>query len=110
MKKILIVPCAVMNEKSILSFIRLPARLDAKQAGEVLGFMPHEVSVLISAGLLKPLGRPAQNGHKFFCATEISELSQDRDWLDKATRAVAKHWQHRNQKANVNGLMDRSEK
>jgi hypothetical protein len=42
------------------------------------------------------LGKPAQNGHKFFSAAEISALSQNREWLDKATRAVAKHWKSRN--------------
>ena len=80
----------------MLLLSRLPARLDVDQAAEVLGFLKHEISVLLSAGLLRPLGKPAQNGHKFFCTTEILELSQNRDWLDKATRAVAKHWQERN--------------
>lgn len=83
---------------SLLSCSRLPARLSVDQAAEVLGFLPHEISVLMRAGLLKPLGRPAANGHKFFCAAEIAGLSQDRDWLDKATRTVAKRWQERNRK------------
>jgi len=89
-----------MNEKSLLSCSRLPARLDVNQTAEVLGFLPHEISVLLGVGLLKPLGRPASNGHKFFCATEILELSQNHDWLDKSTRAVAKCWQEKNRKAN----------
>jgi len=46
--------------------------------------------------LLKPLGKPAANGHKFFSAVEISSLTTNREWLDKATRAVAKHWKERN--------------
>jgi len=77
---------------------RLPARLSVDQVGEILGFLRHEVSVLMSAGILKPLGKPSANGHKFFCAAEIAELSQNRDWLDKATRTVAKRWQERNRK------------
>ena len=85
-----------MKERSILQLNRLPARLDVEQAAEVLGFVRHEISVLIKAGLLKPLGRPASNGHKFFCTEEVSELSKNRAWLDKATRAVARHWQQRN--------------
>jgi hypothetical protein len=83
---------------SLLSCSRLPARLAVNQAAEILGFLPHEISVLMRAGLLKPLGRPAANGHKFFCATEVAELSQNRDWLDKATRTVTKRWQERNRK------------
>lgn len=85
-----------MNEKSILLVRRLPARLDVQQVAEVLGFLPHEISVLMKTGLLKPLGKPASNGHKFFCAMEVAALSENREWLDKATRAVAKHWKDRN--------------
>lgn len=85
-----------MNEKSMLSVPRLPARLDVKQAAEILGFLPHELTVLLKAGLLKPLGKPAANGHKFFSTVEILDLSTNREWLDKATRAVAKHWKDRN--------------
>jgi hypothetical protein len=88
-----------MNEKSVLLLPHLPARLDMVQTAEILGFLPHEIPVLISSSLLKPLGRPAPNGHKYFCADEILELSHDRSWLDKATRAVAKCWQAKNRKA-----------
>lgn len=88
-----------MSEKSIMSCLRLPARLDVNQTAEALGFTPHEISVLMRVGLLKPLGRPAPNGHKFFSAMEILELSQNREWLDKATRAVARSWQEINRKA-----------
>ena len=82
-----------MNEKSILSLSRLPARLDMNQTAEILGFLPYEIPVLISSNLLKPLGRPAPNGHKYFCADEILELSHNRPWLDKATRILIKHRQ-----------------
>ena len=85
-----------MNEKSILFVPRLPARLDVNQAADILGFLPHEVTVLLKTGLLKPLGKPAPNGHKFFCTVEISSLSENKEWLDKATRAVARHWKDRN--------------
>jgi hypothetical protein len=85
-----------MNEKSILFVPRLPARLDVNQTGDILGFLPHEIVVLLKTGLLKPLGKPAPNGHKFFCTAEISTLAQNREWLDKATRAVARHWRDRN--------------
>lgn len=84
----------------MLSVPRLPARLDVKQAAEILGFLPHELTVLLKAGLLKPLGKPAANGHKFFPAVEISALSENREWLDKATRAVARHWKERNLNSN----------
>jgi hypothetical protein len=78
---------------SLLSCWRLPARIDVNQTAEVLGFLPYEIPVLISSNLLKPLGRPAPNGHKYFCADEILELSHDRSWLDKATRVLIRHRQ-----------------
>ena len=87
-----------MNEKSILLLARLPARLDVNQTAEVLGFLPYEISVLMRIGVVRPLGRPAPNGHKFFCTVEILELSQNREWLDKATRAVSKFFQEKGRK------------
>jgi hypothetical protein len=80
-----------MNEKSILLSSRLPARLDMNQTAEILGFLPYEIPVLMSSGLIKPLGRPAPNGHKYFCADEILDLADDRGWLDRATRTLIKH-------------------
>jgi hypothetical protein len=88
-----------VNEKSILTCPRLPARLDVAQTGEILGFLPHEITVLMSAGLLPTLGKPAANGHKYFATTDILELAQDRNWLDKATRSISKHWQAKNRKS-----------
>ena len=85
-----------MNEKSILFLRRLPYRLGVNQAAELLDFLPHAIPFLVKAGLLKPLGKPASNGHKFFSSEEISVLSQYLEWLDKATRAVAKHWKEKN--------------
>jgi hypothetical protein len=87
-----------MNEKSLPSLSPLPARLMPERVAEILGFSPYEISVLMKIGLLKPLGKPAPNAHKYFCATEIIELSHDREWLDKATRAVGKHWREKNRR------------
>lgn len=79
-----------------LILYRLPARLDAAQTAALLGFQPHDIPVLISAGLLKPLGRPAPNSIKYFAAIGIERLREDGDWLDKATRVIGRHWQERN--------------
>jgi len=85
-----------MNKKSTPSMPNLPARVMPEKVAEILGFSPYEISVLMRLGLLKPLGKPAPNAHKYFCVTEIIELSQNRDWLDKATRAIGKHWREKN--------------
>jgi hypothetical protein len=49
---------------------QLPARLTVEQAGWVLGCQPHDVPVLVSYRLLKPLGNPPPNGIKFFAAAD----------------------------------------
>lgn len=90
-----------MNEHTILGLVRLPARLDVHQTAELLGFMDHDIAVLVRMRLLKPLGEPLPNAHKYFSTTEIQLLAQDRQWLDRATKAVARHWQAKNQHKKV---------
>jgi hypothetical protein len=85
-----------------LILYRLPARLDAAQTAALLGFQPHDIPVLTSSGLLKPLGRPAPNSIRYFAAVEIDRLREDREWLDKATRAIGRHWQEKNQTVRTN--------
>jgi hypothetical protein len=81
-------------------FLRLvgrpPARLTVEQAAWVLGCQPHDVPILISVRLLKPLGNPAQNGVKFFSTAEIAEMAKDRAWLAKMTQTICQHWHKRN--------------
>jgi hypothetical protein len=75
---------------------RLPGRLDAAQTAALLGFQPHDIPVLTGLGLLKPLGRPAPNSTRYFAATYIDGLRENTEWLDKATRAIGRHWQEKN--------------
>jgi hypothetical protein len=75
---------------SCLSMLRLPARLNAEQTAQVLGFQPHDIPVLVKAGLLKPLGGGPRNCVKFFAAVQIEEYSQDTKWLDRATREISR--------------------
>ena len=75
---------------------QLPARLTVEQVAWLLNCQVHDVPILVSARLLKPLGNPPQNGIKFFAAVEIVELSRDRNWLAKATNAVNLHWRNQN--------------
>jgi hypothetical protein len=66
------------------------------QTAQLLGFSEHDIPVLIRVRLLKPLGNPPPNGHKYFATVELERLAQDPNWLDKATRAVTQHWQVKN--------------
>ena len=64
--------------------------------------MPEDVAILVSAGKLRPLGRPNQNAVKFFSAVELIALLADREWLDDATKTIGQYWKRKN--ARRNGL------
>jgi hypothetical protein len=75
---------------------QLPARLTVEQAGWVLGCQSHDVPILVSTRLLKPLGNPPPNGIKFFATADVLELAKDRSWLAKITNTVNQHWHKKN--------------
>jgi hypothetical protein len=45
-----------MGTPHILNSLRLPARADSLIAGQLLGMSQVEISILVSSGLLKPIG------------------------------------------------------
>jgi hypothetical protein len=47
---------------------------------------------------MTPLGDPAPNAPKWFCAVEVIRLATDRDWLHKATKEIAKYWRHKRER------------
>jgi hypothetical protein len=73
-----------------------PARLNAEETAWYLGFAAHDIPVLVSRGLLKPLGFPTSNSVKFFAYDVLQELRQDTKWLARATDVIAKHWREKN--------------
>ena len=81
----------------------LPARLDAAATAKLLGFADHDIQILMRVGKLTPLGDPAPNAPKWFAAIEIIRLAADRDWLNKATREVAKYWRHKRESQKSSG-------
>ena len=93
--------CVVgMNELAqqteFLSWKIAPARLNATQTAWFLGFEPHEIPMLIAAGLLKPLGHPARNSTKYFATETLEQLRRDEKWLARASDAIASYWRERN--------------
>jgi hypothetical protein len=81
---------------ALLNCRRLPARLDVAQAAALLNFGEHDIRFLAGNGLLPPLGKPAANAPKFFAAAEVAALAENRDWLEKATKAISGHWREKN--------------
>lgn len=92
-----------MSDQELFMVRRLPGRLTAAQASLLLGFSDQEVSILVRHGLLRPLGRPAPNGHKYFSSAEIEKFSRDREFLDRASRIIVKSVREKNVKRLENG-------
>jgi hypothetical protein len=84
------------EKEQFLSLNMAPARLGVQEAAWFLGFSPHEIPMLIAAGLLKPLGHPPANGSKFFAASQLEELRRDSKWLARASDAVVQYWKTKN--------------
>ncbi len=84
------------QQTEFLSWKIAPARLNAIQTAWFLGFEPHEIPMLVAAGLLKPLGHPARNSTKFFATETLEQLRRDEKWLARASDAIASYWRERN--------------
>ena len=63
------------HQTEFLSWKIVPARLDATQTAWFLGFDPHEVPLLIAAGLLDPLGHPARNSTKVISPRKLGQTA-----------------------------------
>lgn len=87
-----------MNSTTILQSLRLPARLTSEQTAELLGFMAHDIPVLIRAKLLRPLANPAANAPKHFAACDVTACASDPQWLNRATKACCDHWCRKNER------------
>jgi hypothetical protein len=83
-----------------------PARLTVEQAAWVLGCQVHDMPVLVSCGLLKPLGNPQTNATKFFFTGEVLDLAKDRSWLGKVTKAISENWRKKNARKKGHGKSD----
>lgn len=84
------------DRKDFLDLGNQPARLNVTEAAWFLGFADNDIAVLISVGLLKPLGRPPASGSKYFARAELLALRDDPRWLAKASDATVRHWKQKN--------------
>jgi hypothetical protein len=85
------------DRQQFLNLRSKPGKLTAEEAAWHLGFLAHEIPMLMAAGLLKPLGRPSENASKHFSLVELDKLNRDTAWQAQASDAVAKYWKDRNQ-------------
>jgi hypothetical protein len=87
------------ERKEILSLPALPGRLTPAETAWRLGFEPDHIPVLVSVGLLKPLGHPEASTVKYFASVEIEALRNDPKWLAKASDALRQKWKLKNDAA-----------
>lgn len=86
-----------------------PARLNVRQAAWLLNVQEHDIPVLVTAKLLKPLGNPGQNCVKYFATVQIRELALDAAWLAKATNALHSYWRAKNARRKSGGIITLAE-
>ena len=99
------------ERKEILSLSALPGRLTPAETAWRLGFEPDHIPILVSLGLLKPLGHPSASTVKYFASLEIETLRNDPKWLAKATDALRHKWKLKNdaaRKCSGNGQSPKS--
>lgn len=87
-----------MNEYQLPAcppFDQLPARLEVKAVAVLLAFSAPDILVIIAAGLLKPLGKPAPSATNFFAGVGIESCAQNVDWLNQVTLCVAQYWRRK---------------
>jgi hypothetical protein len=78
--------------KESLGLRRLPSRLDMTDAAILLNVGEHDITVLMRAGLLDPLGHPRPNAIKYFATVELLERAADRKWLSQMCDTIYQHW------------------
>src|SRR5450631_3636946 len=89
--------------------LNLGARLLAAQVAKLLNCTTEDVALLVTAGKLRPLGRPNPNAVKFFSAVELIALLADRAWLDEATKTIGQFWKRKNARRTGSTLENRTE-
>jgi hypothetical protein len=82
--------------REVLNLRRLPARLTVQQTAALLNCGEHDIPVLVSHGLLKPLGHPGANAVKYFAPTDVLELAGDREVMAQICDAIYEHWRRKN--------------
>lgn len=84
------------ERKDFLELRVIPGRLTLQEAAWLLGFQDHDIPILVRAKLLRPLGKPAPNGQKFFARKDLIELVNDSGWLDRASQTLIRYHRERN--------------
>jgi hypothetical protein len=108
MKKYILPHASTSPQGLELTKIKTVGRLHTEETAKILGFQPFDIPVLVHHKLLKPLGNPVQNSVKYFAAVQIVAVASDPEWLDKATKVIARHWHEKNERKRTKQLSQTS--
>jgi hypothetical protein len=89
-----------MNELDLFNCRRLPARLTIEQVASLLGFQVYEILILVRLGKIKCVNHQSRNSRKYFHGQYILRLSEEYDFIEKASKLVAKTVRENNRQAN----------
>jgi hypothetical protein len=89
-----------MNDLDLFNCRRLPARLTIDQVASLLGFQAYEILILIRQGKIKCINHQSRNSRKYFHGQYILRLAEDSDFVEKASKLVAKVVRENNRTAN----------
>ena len=85
-----------VHVRDFLNVRRLQGRLTLRQTAALLNCGEHDVPVLVSQGLLTPLGHPPPNAQKYFAPTEVLKMAGDPERMGQICDALYKYWQTKN--------------
>ena len=91
-----------IHVRDLLNVRRLQGRLNSRQTAALLNCGEHDIPVLVSKGLLTPLGHPPANAMKYFAPTEVLGLAGDPERMGQICDALYEHWRGKNA-AKTNG-------
>ena len=89
-----------IDRKDFLDLMQMPARLSVDETAWYLGFMAHDVPVLVRARLLTSLVRSPQ-AVKYFATVTLAKLRNDTRWLARASEVITKHWRTKNTRNSI---------
>ena len=88
-----------MNQPGLFNCRRLPARITIEQVATLLGFQAYEILILVKLGKIESINYQSRNSRKYFHGQHILKLAEDGDFVEKASKLVAKAVRENNRKS-----------
>jgi hypothetical protein len=88
-----------MSELDLFNCRRLPARIAIEQVALLLGFQVYEILILVRLGKIKCVNYQCRNSRKYFHGLYVLKLAENVDFIEKASKLVAKAVRENNRKA-----------